>query len=100
MLLVSSTFCGADWPQFRGPERNGVSRETNLLKEWPEGGPRLIWTYANAGVGYSGPAVVGDRLYIAGGRGDSEYVFALDLKNDTRREAKEVWSTRIGPLFT
>src|SRR5262249_46365656 len=58
---------GSDWPQFRGPNRDGVSRETGLRKKWPEGGPPLLWAYADAGVGYAGPAVVGDRLYMSGG---------------------------------
>src|SRR5262249_38684348 len=89
-----------DWPQFRGPQRDGVSRETGLRKEWPESGPPLLWTYTNAGLGYSGPAIVGDRLYMCGGRGNTEYVFALDLKNVADRTVKEAWSAKIGPLFT
>ena len=90
----------ADWPQFRGPQRDGVSRETGLRKDWPKDGPPLLWTYAEAGLGYSGPAIVGGRLYMSGGRGDAEYVFALDLKTVADKTVKEVWSTKIGPLFT
>jgi outer membrane protein assembly factor BamB len=100
LCSIMSALYGADWPQFRGPQRDGVSRETNLRKQWPDGGPPLLWTYANLGVGYSGPAVVGDRLYTSAARGDSEYVFALDLKNAGDQGVKEVWSTRIGPLFS
>src|SRR5580704_12100500 len=87
----------ADWPQFRGPDRDDVSKETGLLKTWPKEGPPLLWTYANAGVGYSGPALVGDRLYTMGARGDSEYVFALDLKAAPDKTVKELWSAKIGP---
>ena len=90
---------GDDWPQFRGPQRNGVSRETGLLKKWPKEGPKLLWTYKDAGVGYAGPAIVGDRLYLSGGRGADEFVFALDLKNVAEKTVKEVWSAKIGPLF-
>src|SRR5262245_43190305 len=90
---------GEDWPQFRGPQRDGASRETGLLRAWPPGGPRLLWTYAGAGVGYSGPAVVGDRLYLAGGRGAGEVLIALDIPNAPGGEAKEAWSAEIGPLF-
>src|SRR5262245_41384362 len=68
-----------DWPQFRGPNRDGVSRETGLLKRWPDGGPKLLWTLKNAGTGYAGPAVVGDHLYLSGARGNDELVYALDL---------------------
>ncbi|HEY3788111.1 MAG TPA: PQQ-binding-like beta-propeller repeat protein, partial [Urbifossiella sp.] len=88
----------ADWPQYRGPNRDGHSKETGLLQDWPKGGPKLLWTFANAGVGYAGPAIVGDRLFTAGGRGDSEFLFALDLKSEGK--PKELWSLKIGPLFT
>src|SRR5262245_55966592 len=98
--VVVTAIRAEDWPQFRGPQRDGVSRETGLRKTWPQDGPPLLWSYAEAGLGYSGPAVVGDRLYMSGGRGDQEYVFALDLKNVADKTVKEVWSAKIGPLFT
>jgi outer membrane protein assembly factor BamB len=98
-VLVSAapTMPAADWPQYRGPNRDGVSRETGLLQSWPKGGPKLLWTTANAGVGYAGPAIVGDRLYLAGGRGADEFLFALDL---SASPPKEIWAVKIGPLFT
>lgn len=92
--LTAGSVFSADWPQFRGPDRNGISTETGLLKQWPEKGPPLLWTFDQAGVGFSGPAVVGDRVYLSGGRGDSEFVFALD------GQGKELWAAKIGPLFT
>jgi outer membrane protein assembly factor BamB len=98
-LVVAIPAVAADWPQYRGPNRDGTSADTGLLQEWPASGPRLLWTYAEAGVGYAGPAVVGDRLYSAGGRGDSEYLFALDLKASDGKP-KELWAAKIGPLFT
>jgi len=85
----------SDWPQWRGPDRNGISPETGLLKRWPKSGPPLRWVFTEAGVGYSGPGIVGDRLFMLGGRGNAEYLFALDTNT-----GKELWSTRIGPLFT
>jgi outer membrane protein assembly factor BamB len=85
----------ADWPQWRGPDRTDVSRETGLLADWPTGGPPLVWTCDQAGIGFSGPAVVGDHVYLLGARGDTEYVLAFD-----NRTGKEVWSSPIGPLFT
>jgi outer membrane protein assembly factor BamB len=60
----------------------------------------LVWTFTEAGLGYSGPAIVGDRLYMSGGKGDSEYLFAIDLKNVANESVKEIWNTKIGPLFT
>lgn len=98
LLLALPIALSDDWPQYRGPRRDGVSRETGLLQEWPKDGPKLLWTYTNAGVGYAGPAIVGDRLYTSGGRGDSEFVIALDLK--AKGKPSELWATRIGPLFT
>src|SRR5712692_5023991 len=88
-----------DWPGWRGPNRDGLAKEAGLLKTWPKHGPPLRWTYSNAGIGYSGPAVVGDRLFLMGARDGAEYVFALDLKSEQGSAVKELWSTTIGPLF-
>lgn len=101
LLLAAAAFvlCHSaradDWPQYRGPDRSGVSKEKGLLQTWPEGGPKLLWTYRNAGVGFSGPAIVGDTLYTMGGFDDTEYVVAIDLK--TR---KELWRAKVGKLFS
>src|SRR5260370_5486420 len=82
----------ADWPQWRGPRRNGISQESGLLKEWPKDGPRLLWRIADIGDGYATPAVVGTRLYILGNRGmDHEVVQALSVEG-----GKPLWSTRLG----
>ncbi|OAI40822.1 hypothetical protein AYO40_04250 [Planctomycetaceae bacterium SCGC AG-212-D15] len=87
---------GADWPQFRGPKRDGHSADKGLLKQWPAAGPKLLWTFKKTGLGYSGPAVVGDRLYIMGARDEAEFLIALDLKDD----GKELWSLKLGPIFS
>jgi outer membrane protein assembly factor BamB len=84
---------GGDWPQYRGPDRTGVSPEKGLLASWPKGGPALVWTFDKAGTGYSGPAVVGGNLYFMGARDDVEYVIALD------KGGKELWATKIAPVF-
>jgi outer membrane protein assembly factor BamB len=94
-VSLALTALGADWPQWRGPERNNISRETGLLKTWPPGGPKLVGTYSEAGTGYSGVAVVGDRLYSMGADDSKEYVFAVDLKT-----MKKAWSTEVGPRFS
>jgi outer membrane protein assembly factor BamB len=91
----------ADWPQWRGPERNGISQETGLLKEWPKGGPPLLWKLKNVGYGYSTPSVVGENLYLLSNPRveaknvvmDEEQVVALDA-----RDGKVLWSTRIGKV--
>lgn len=97
LALTAAVLClAADWPQYRGPARNDLSPETGLLKAWPKDGPSLAWTYNNTGVGYSGPAIVGNRLYTIGGRGDDEFLIALDVKD---RAATEAWAVKVGPLF-
>ncbi len=89
----------ADWPQYRGPNRDDVSTETGLLSFWPVGGPKLLWTYRDAGIGYSGVAVVGERLYTLGDRGEQEFLIAVDIKNVADGTVKEAWSVEIGAKF-
>src|SRR5215217_4386207 len=89
---VSAQTSTSDWPQWRGPERNGISKETGLLKQWPTGGPKLLWQLNDIGDGYSGPSVVGGRLYLMSNRGmDNEFVQALSAK-----DGKVIWTTRVG----
>lgn len=99
VLALLSPIFADDWPQFRGPDRTGISKETGLKKTWPQGGPPLVWTYANAGLGYSHPAVVGDRLYCMGAREGTEYLYALDLRASEGQNVKELWAAKIGPMF-
>lgn len=93
VLLLPCLVQGADWPQFRGPTRDGISPEKGLLKTWPQGGPQLLWTFEDAGTGYTSPAVVGGKVYLMGARKDVEYLIALDDKG------KETWATPIGPMY-
>lgn len=92
LAMFTGLASAADWPQWRGPERTGIGADSALLRSWPEGGPRLAWTFDAAGLGYSGPSVVGDRLYCAGSEADldKEFVFCLDAAS-----GKELWRTPI-----
>ena len=82
----------SDWPQWRGPERNGISSETGLLQAWPKEGPKLLWQVRDIGDGYSTPAVAGSRIYVLSNRGmDNEFVEALSVE-----DGSIVWTTRIG----
>src|SRR6516165_6722459 len=94
--LLTLPLMAADWPQWRGPNRDGVSKETGLLKEWPKDGPKLLWTYKKAGAGYSCPAIVGDRLYTMGARDADEYLICLDIKDPAA--VNELWAVKIGPM--
>src|SRR6476661_11006509 len=66
------------WPQWRGPNRDGKSLDTGLLKQWPEGGPPLAWKTTGLGLGYGSVAVVNGRIYASGDVGDTAYLKALD----------------------
>ena len=94
VLAVAAFARADDWPQWRGPERNAISKETGLLKAWPKQGPTLLWTYKEAGTGFTAPAVVGGGVYTMGARADLELVIALDAK-----AGKELWTAKIGPVF-
>lgn len=84
----------ANWPQWRGPNRDGVSKETGLLKQWPAEGPALAWKAAGAGRGYSSFSVANGRLYTMGLRGDREFIVAFDVAT-----GKEAWATPHGSAF-
>src|SRR5579863_8931293 len=55
-----------DWPQWQGPDRNGISKETGLAKSWPKAGPPVVWSISNLGEGYGSLAIKGDRIYVQG----------------------------------
>ena len=90
--LVAQT--PGDWPQWRGPNRDGISTETGLLKQWPVGGPPLVWKATGAGRGYSTMAIANGRLYTMGLRGDREYVIAFDIST-----GKQAWATPSGSAY-
>lgn len=83
-----------DWPQWRGPNRDGVSAEKGLLKDWPAAGPPLAWRATGAGTGYSSFSSTGGRLYTLGARGSTEYVMAFDVAT-----GKKVWEVAHGARF-
>jgi len=93
-LTAMSIASGADWPQWRGPNRDGISAETGLLKEWPKNGPKLLWQVNDIGDGYATPAVAGSRLFVLANRGmDNEFVQALSVQ-----DGKTLWTTRLGKV--
>lgn len=82
-----------DWPQWRGPTRDAISRETGLLPTWPEAGPRLLWKRESLGTGWSSPIVVNDRLYVTGDVDDDLVLFAFDLEGNLQ------WRTTNGKAW-
>ncbi len=94
LLSCLSTVASAQWPQWRGPNRDGISKETGLLKQWPKEGPPLVRKLTGAGRGYSSVAISDGVMYTLGLRGEREFVIALDLAS-----GKEAWATAHGTAF-
>ncbi len=94
IFLLAAVAWGADWPQWRGPNRDGISSETGLLDAWPKGGPPLAWKTQGLGEGYSSAAVAAGRLFIQGQQGDEEFVLALDAST-----GKQIWRAHTGIPF-
>jgi len=92
VVLATSAVWAEDWPQWRGPTRDGISREKGLLGQWPVQGPRLLWRVQDVGYGYGSVAVAGGRVFLIGNRGlENEFVAAHDA-----RTGRKLWSTRLG----
>jgi len=94
-LLSACTLAwAADWPQWRGPNRDGISPETGLLDSWPKGGPPLLWKTQGLGEGYASAAVSGGRLYIQSQQGNEEFLLAYDSGT-----GKPIWRAQTGRQF-
>lgn len=92
LVFATASAPAADWPQWRGPNRDGVAKESGLLGEWPKEGPTLAWKVSDLGSGYSTPAVVGERIYALGNDGlENEYVTARSTKDGSK-----LWTARLG----
>ncbi len=79
-----------DWPQWRGPNRDGCSPDTGLLKQWPTDGPTLLWKAAGLGAGFSSVSLCDGRIYTLGDRSDACFLIALDTNG------KELWAAKVG----
>jgi outer membrane protein assembly factor BamB len=83
-----------DWPQWRGPNRDGISRETGLHQAWPSAGPKRVWLSRDIGIGYSAPVVANGRLFVMGTKGGKEQLFAKEAKS-----GKTLWTAELGGIF-
>lgn len=88
---ISPANASGDWPQWRGPDRDGHSSDTGLLKHWPESGPKLVWKATGLGSGYTSVSVVGDRLFAMGDLGDANYLIAI-----RRTDGEILWKKKVG----
>lgn len=84
-----------DWPQWRGPNRDGISTDTGLLKEWPAEGPKLLWHVDSVGAGYSSLAVKDGRIFTQGDLDGVEHILALDAK-----DGKTLWAVQPAPVVS
>jgi outer membrane protein assembly factor BamB len=93
IVLFASFAWNADWPQYRGVNRDGISKETAILKTWPANGPRVLWK-TPIGDGYSGMAIVSNRIYTMDAKGPDEFIVAMDAAS-----GKEIWRYRNDSNF-
>ena len=91
--LLLATEPVKSWSRFRGPNGDGISDETGLLKSWPEGGPQEVWRIP-IGVGYSGITATNGRMFTMDARGAAEFLVCLNTEDGT-----ELWRTKVGPIF-
>ncbi len=94
VLAVVSVANAVDWPQFRGPNRDGTSPETGLMMQWPRGGPTELWSYEGLGEGYSSVSVADGMVYTAGMIDGQGYLFAFDLEGTPK------YKVNYGPEWT
>ena len=95
LAISAASSLGADWPQWRGPDRNAISKESGLLQEWPQSGPSLAWKITGLGGGYSAPSISSGRIFGMSNHDNDEVVWALSETDGT-----EQWVTKLGPAKT
>jgi outer membrane protein assembly factor BamB len=93
LISTATLTLASEWPQFRGPNRDGKSTETGLLKQWSPGGPELLWSYEDMGLGYSTVIVADGLVYTNGVVGKDKHgtLYAFDLNGNLK------WKKGYGP---
>jgi outer membrane protein assembly factor BamB len=91
VMVRGAALAANDWPQWRGPNRDDLSTETGLLKQWPAGGPKLLWKTTGLGSGYSSIVTAGDSVFSMGDKGAESFIVALK-----RTDGKPLWSAKVG----
>lgn len=94
LSLLASHSLAQDWPQWRGANQDNKSTETNLLQTWPEGGPDKVWVFDQAGLGYAGFSVVGEKLFTMGLFDGVEYALCLNANT-----GESIWKTPISERY-
>jgi outer membrane protein assembly factor BamB len=94
LLATTSLMFSQDNSQWRGPERTGVYPETNLLTEWPENGPDLVWEFNELGIGYTSVSIANNTIFTTGTIDSTSYIFAFDMEGDLK------WKKAYGKAWT
>ncbi len=94
LIVLATSAAAADWPVFHGPDGSNKSPDTGLLKEWPEGGPKLVWQAEGIGEGYASVSVARGMVYTSGNKDEKTLVTAFDL------DGKQVWQVAAGEGWT
>ncbi len=94
LLLGALLTIAADWPQYMGPQRNGLSLEQGIARSWPEKGPEPLWQ-KKAGSGWSGPVVAGENCILFHRVDDDDVVECVDTAT-----GKEKWKTKYHTRYT
>ncbi|TWU20900.1 PQQ-binding-like beta-propeller repeat protein [Bythopirellula polymerisocia] len=94
LCCSSDLLAEGPWPQWQGPQRDAVSTEAGLIQEFPEGGPQRLWLFEDCGIGYSGPAIVENKLYILGAFEGTDHLLCLDATT-----GEQLWKSPLGSTF-
>ena len=94
LITCTSAIISGQLFEWRGPGRTGTYDEKGLLKKWPDGGPKLLWSYENSGFGYSTPIVTDDAVYITGRKESEDVLTSLTL------DGKKKWDVVYGKAWT
>src|SRR2546423_6188146 len=84
-LLALQRAAANDWPNWRGPDQNGISKETGWSASWPSDGPKQLWK-ASVGTGFSSVSVANRRLFTLGNKNETDTVYCFDAES-----GKELW---------
>ena len=93
-VIFCSTARAADWPNYRGPNYDGISSETGWSASWPESGPKVLWKYS-LGTGFASMAISNGKVYATGNIDDNDFLYCLDAAT-----GREIWKTSYPcPLY-
>ncbi|MEQ1826237.1 MAG: PQQ-binding-like beta-propeller repeat protein [Pirellula sp.] len=96
LCCSGNLYAEGDWPQWRGPKRDGHAADQRLLKSWPKQGPKLVWSCSSAGMGYSSVAVEGDRLFTMGKRSNENVLICFEAHDGTEKWVSTVSTGATG----